>query len=160
MIRLGRLAARAALAGTVACAAASLGVMVTGVLPKVMIGVPPSGWPPQPTTPFIGFAIYFAMLLGVPAFAFAGARGGFGLRAYLAYGVGAPALVLVFAVLAFVPAEAFPSARGYDIAWIVLTELLPGGVVAGFVAYLVAEVGEDYLARFTAWIDRLSARSG
>jgi hypothetical protein len=145
--RFGILLGRICVAAMAACFAAMAGTVAASIMPKLLLRLPIPTWPPAPPTPLVALAIFGSMLLGVPVFAYAISRGGWTRFAYLGYALAVPSIAVAGILAGSPPARALIGTHGYDVLWILLTELVPGGVAAGLAAHAMAETGEAFRAR-------------
>lgn len=131
-----RQAARIAIS---AFAATSAGVIASSLVPFLLLQLPPWQLMSAPK-PLLVFSLTCVMLFGIPIFLIASSqrRVGLGIGSYIGYSVAMSMLVMLLSVFALVRINSW--AKFYDAMWILLTEAIPGGVVAGMVAYMAMNV--------------------
>lgn len=131
---------RTARIAVAAFAATSGGVLTSAAVPGLLFGMPLRAMLNPTLALVMAFSLVVVITLAVPVFLLAGRRGRLGLDDYLLYSVATAATISLS--LAFAFDHTISGAKIYDSLWILLTEAIPGGIVAGAVAFGVMRIGE------------------
>jgi hypothetical protein len=144
-MRTAWLVRRTARVAVAAFAATSAGVIASSLVPILLLQLPPSLLL-APPKPLLVFSLTCVMLFGIPIFLVASSQrqGSLGLGSYIGYSVVMSVLVMLLSTFALVPLNSFSGTKFYDAVWVMLTEAVPGGVVAGMIAHMAMNLGIKY----------------
>ena len=139
--RIARYTTATARSVVAAFAASTAAILACAVVPVILMRMP-LGAILAPSRPFLIFALAYSGTVGIPFFVLLSRRRRLGLGSYVLHSTELACLAMIAVGMDYTAPSPFQLRAIFDLMWVILTSAVPGGAVAGALAYATMSIGQ------------------